>query len=366
MATGAYATLAAAKLRLIEAGVTDTSNDALITELCNDVNSWIESRCQRVLAPIPVWSSALVGAVSPAAPTLTVTGVADLHVGDDIMLGLLSGVHESTNVLGISDANFAPFSTWLGATGYDPGDRVIPTTPNGHAYENVGATGVSGSTEPTWPTTGGTAAGGPGGTGIGATAVVWQDLGAITYSLSVVPLANGYAGASPAQTIIVQDGFSAVDEGRTIVYDPGLITLAAVETAAYTGGPWGVVMVGDWFLRPTPPDPGWPFFEVILTNVPHPSTTFPIFYPGYANIRLIGPGPCTEQTAIPFVGWPAIEDTIRDIALKCVVVGFRGRTTAGTDTMTINIDGARTYESMLSYTDRMTLERHRVKVARAV
>lgn len=359
MAIGAYATLAAAKLRIYEAGTTAPTNfDTLLQELCDDVNSWIENRCQRVLAPIPTWSSTLVGAVSAAASTVSVAGIPDLHVGDDILIGLLSGVHESTNVLNIEAANFAPFETWQGATGYVNGDRVIPTSPNGHAYENTGATGISGSTEPTWPTNGGTAAGGTG--------ITWQDLGLISYDLSVVPLAYAYPDASPAQTIVVQDGFSAVDEGRTIVYDPGLITLAAVETAAYTGGPWGVVQVGDWFLRPTPVDPGWPFFEVILTNVPHPSTTFPTFYPGYANIRLIGPGPCTGQTSVPFVGWPAIEETIRDIALKCVLVGFRGRTTAGTDTMTINIDGGRTFESMLSYTDRMTLERHRVKVARAV
>lgn len=359
MAIGAYATLPAVKLRLLEAGITDTSNDALLTELCDNVNSWIESRCQRVLAPIPTWSSSLVGAVSPAASTIKVAGVTDLHVGDDIMVGLLSGTHESATVLNISAANFAPFSTWAGAIGYDPGDRVIPTSPNGHAYENTGATGVSGVTEPTWPTNGGTVAGGTG--------ITWQDLGLISYTLDIVPLVNGYADAAPCQMVMIQDGFSAVDEGRGLIYDLGIITLAAVETAPYTGGPWGRVQVGDWFLRPTPQDPGWPFFEVLLTNVPHPSTTFPVFYPGYANIRLIGPGPCTgAATAIPFTGWPVIEDAIRDIAIKCVLVAFRGRTTAGTDTQTINIDGSRTFESMLSYTDRMTLERHRVKVARAV
>lgn len=290
MAIGAYATLTPAKLRLLEAGVTDTSNDTLISELCDDVNSWIESRCQRVLAPIPAFGTTLNGGVSAGATSLVLTSVTGLHVGDDILVGLLTGTHESTNVLAIT-----------------------------------------------------------------------------SLTVTIVPLANAYSSAAPVQTVVVQDGFSALDYGMNLVYDPGLITLAAVETAPFTGGPFSRIVNGDWFLRPTPPDPGWPFFEVLLTNVPSPSSTYPVFYPGYANIRLIGPGPCTgAASASSFTGWPAIEDTIKDIALKCVVSGFRGRASSGTDTMTINIDGGRTYEAMLSYTDRMTLDRHRVKVARAV
>jgi hypothetical protein len=289
MAIGAYATLAAAKLRLIEAGVTDTSNDTLITELCGDVNSWIESRCQRVLAPIPAFGTTLNGGVSAGATSLTLTSVTGLHVGDDILVGLLTGTHESTNVLNIA--------------------------------------------------------------------------GSVA---TVVPLANAYSTLAPVQVIVVQDGFSALDYGMSLIYDPGLITLAAVETAPYTGGPFSQIVAGDWFLRPTPTDPGWPFFEVLLTNVPHATTTYPVFYPGFANIRLIGPGPCTGQTLANFTGWPAIEDAIGNIALKCVVTEFRARASGGRDTMTINVGGDRTYEAMLSYTDRMTLERHRVKVARAV
>jgi hypothetical protein len=48
------------------------------------------------------------------------------------------------------------------------GRLVIPTTPNGHTYCQIAATGVNGTTEPTWPTSGGTVSDGN---------VIWQDVG---------------------------------------------------------------------------------------------------------------------------------------------------------------------------------------------
>ncbi len=48
-AIGAYATLAAVKTR---AGITDTTDDTLITTICDQINAYIETYTQRVLAPI--------------------------------------------------------------------------------------------------------------------------------------------------------------------------------------------------------------------------------------------------------------------------------------------------------------------------
>lgn len=352
-----YATLEGAQQRLYEAGTPVPTIEApLVQSLCDDVNSWIESKTQRVLAPVTPYASTLIGAASAGATSVDVASADDLAVGDDILLGLLSGNHENLNVIVIGASSLAPYTTWTAATVYAPGAKVIPTTPNGHVYENTGTSGTSGMSEPVFPTNGGTVVDGAN--------IIWDDLGVESFPVTFgSALVYAHADDTPLQTIIVQDGFAAVDDGLSLVYDRGLITLAAVETAPYTGGPWGPVLGGDFFLRPTPVDPGWPFTEVLLTNVPHPSSTYPVFYPGYGNIRLIGPGPCTGMDLVPFQGFPAIPDAIRDVALKCVVVGFRGRTTGGTDTQIINLaDGSRSYESMLSYTDRMTLDRYRAKV----
>jgi hypothetical protein len=353
MAIGAYATLAAAKLRLTEAGVTDTSNDTLITELCGDVNSWIESRCQRVLAPIPPFGSALAASVSSGALSVSLTDVTGLNIGDDLLIGLVSGTHESAGVMQIGESPLAPYTTYATETDYALGDRVAPG--NGHIYQNTGDDGTSGVSAPAFPTNGSTVADGPD--------IVWHDLGADSFPVRLSnALLNAYGAATVCQTIYVQDGFDALEDGRLFVMSKGVVMLGALETSPYSGGPWAIVAQQDYYLRPSGPDldPGWPYTEVWMTNIPTGSA-YPVFYPGFGNIRFIGPGPCTGTTLVPGFGWPAIEDTISDIALKCVVVGFRGRTTGGTDTQTINVNGSRTFEAALSYTDRMTLDRHRVK-----
>lgn len=48
MAVGAYATLSAVKSRL---GITGTSDDALLQAILDQVNTWIETACGRVVAP---------------------------------------------------------------------------------------------------------------------------------------------------------------------------------------------------------------------------------------------------------------------------------------------------------------------------
>lgn len=365
-ATGQYATLAGAKRRIFQSGTDNTTTDTLIAELCDDVNSWIESRTQRILAPLPPFASTLVG--SAAAGDLTVnlasvTGLADgiaKYGADDLLIGLVSGTHESPDILAVGASNLGPYTAWLASTDYAIGDRVTAAPVNGHVYENTGADGTSDLTPPVFPTSGGTV---PDGTDI-----VWTDLGLDSFPVRLqAPLLNGYADATVCQTIYVQDGFDALEDGRLFVFPRGIIVLAALELSPYTGGPWGLVSPTDFFLRPSGPDldPGWPYTECWMTNIPQ-GTPFPTFYPGFGNIRFIGPGPCTDTALVPAFGFPAIPDTITDIALKCVVVGYRARSTAGTDTQTINVDGSRTFEAMLSWTDRMTLDRFRAKSMLAV
>lgn len=49
MALGEYVTLADLKLRT---GITDTTDDVLLQQICDEVNSWIESYTGRVLGPV--------------------------------------------------------------------------------------------------------------------------------------------------------------------------------------------------------------------------------------------------------------------------------------------------------------------------
>lgn len=51
-AIGTYATTAAVKARLLAAGVTDTTDDALIGTICDQVNGTVEWKTGRVLAPV--------------------------------------------------------------------------------------------------------------------------------------------------------------------------------------------------------------------------------------------------------------------------------------------------------------------------
>lgn len=55
------------------------------------------------------------------------------------------------------DSEIEEFSTpsaWAASTSYSLLDRVIPTSPNGFYYQaiSISGTGLSGSSEPTWPT----------------------------------------------------------------------------------------------------------------------------------------------------------------------------------------------------------------------
>ena len=289
-AIGSYVTLSSAKLRLLDAGVADSSNDALITALCAEVNQFIESRTGRVLAPVPVYSTTATG--TAGASQLTVASAAGIAVGDDLLIGPTTGAHEDAEVLAIS------------------------------------------------------------GTTLYLTA----------------PLLDDHA-ADPLQRIYVQDGHDALDSGRRFIVPRGIIALAALEVAPYTGGPWALGSPTDWFLRPSGPDlePGWPYTEIVWTDIPTGSS-YPVFYPGYDNIRLIGPGPCVADgmAAAPFLGWPAVPDDVRGVAENLFLAAFRARASSGGDSFSVTLDGTRTYERSMSYEDRKTLERYRAKGAQAV
>ena len=104
---GTYATLAGIQARTQN---TASADAAELQAFCDQVNSWIESVCGRVLAPIPVVKSTTVGGLAIGASSLTVASAADivnLQVEDELAIGPVTGTHESTNVIAISGTTVA-------------------------------------------------------------------------------------------------------------------------------------------------------------------------------------------------------------------------------------------------------------------
>jgi hypothetical protein len=120
-ATTPYATLAGAKQRLDPN--MGAQSDPLLQSLCDQVNGWIESKTDRILAPISAFATTLNGSVSAGASSAVLTSVIGLAVGDSLMLDLVTATpHESVTVLTIAGSTVT-FSTAL-VSGYASGKVV--------------------------------------------------------------------------------------------------------------------------------------------------------------------------------------------------------------------------------------------------
>jgi hypothetical protein len=151
-----------------------------------------------------------------------------------------------------------------------------------------------------------------------------------------------------AATTYTVDGMSAVAHGRCLPFPLGVRTLTTLEVATQTGGSFATVSAGDVFLRPADAErtPGWPYTQVWLSDL---SSSH--FYPGLGNVRLTGT-----------FGWSAIPGDLSAIALTLAVSAARERGAGGGDMVTIGIGGERTFERALSFKDRMTLDRYRLRL----
>ena len=139
------------------------------------------------------------------------------------------------------------------------------------------------------------------------------------------------------------DGFSAIANGRCLLVPNGVRSLSNFAMATGTGETPVAVTAADLVLRPLPQDrsPGWPATQIWLTDI----ASVPYFYPGYGNIVAAGT-----------FGWEAVPREIEAIAIRLVVSAWRGRSAGGGDTYTIGVEGERTFERMLSYQDKLTLQ----------
>jgi hypothetical protein len=331
VAVGTYATLTGLRTRLFGPGAGPSENDALLGEVCDEVNDFIEGFTRRVLGPIPAFSASLTANAGERVATLDSS--AGLAIGDQLLIGALDDDHEVAVVLARTP-DLSQVGDWEGETGYALDEVVEPDSPNGHTYVCVKA-GDSGSVEPTWPTDGSAVIDGD---------VVWLDRGltsaAITFRSN---LTYGYSNA-PCQRIAVLDGLAALN-GRRLHYQPGIVALAAVEFADGT-------LPTDWRLEPTSPPPGRPHTSVGLTN----GTRFPT---GRDDVRLIGPGPCVDLDDAPAFGYPLVPDAIRTVAYNLCAGRWQMKATGGAYEIAPGTDQVQVGAFMLTRTDYDTLRSFR-------
>lgn len=98
-AVGQYAQIARVKLRK---GITDISQDPLIQFLCDQANSWIETKIGRVIAPWPAFATTVTSGFGATTNTGVLTATSGLALGAAIMFGAVTGTHEHGIVSAIS------------------------------------------------------------------------------------------------------------------------------------------------------------------------------------------------------------------------------------------------------------------------
>jgi hypothetical protein len=167
-------------------------------------------------------------------------------------------------------------------------------------------------------------------------------------------LVASYAAAQPVVRVLLFDGYDALENGRLLPQSGGIVTMASLEVAFYTGGAFNLIPATDWFLRPLLRDrePGWPATELWMTDLPSAGNAAPTFSRGRANIRC---GGIVE-------GWPAVPDEITSLALNLVTTLYRRRGVGGGgDAVQTGSDGARTISLLLDANDWRTINRYSSK-----
>ena len=277
MAVGTYASLAGVKSRM---GITDTTDDAVLTTLCAQVNDFVETYCQRPIAPVPTYTSGLGAAASAGDSTVTVGDSTGLSSGDALAFGPVTGTHESASVLTVS-ANTVTLAT---------------------------------------------------------------------------ALAYAYGSNAPVERVYIFDGYDAAESGKCLPIEIGVQYVKALEVNTFSAGAGGSqgtsinfyrLPATDYHLEPQPskrPAPYWPATQLWITDVPQPGNSAPSFFPGFANTRVWGA-----------LGFPSTPDDVVGVGLNLAVAAYRARGAGGGETFTVESDGSRPFERLLSVFDRSIL-----------
>ena len=179
------------------------------------------------------------------------------------------------------------------------------------------------------------------------------------YTSAWTGLLSAYASNTAVNTAYLFDGMDVLEGGRLVPLDRGWSSVTQVRAGFYTGNTLQVIPTYDWFLRPNDADrePGWPYTELWMTDIPTSDNPVPLFQANlatragfFANIELVGQP-----------GWSAVPDDVAEVALNLTVALYRARGAGGADSFTIGEDGARTYTRMFSWSDRLVLDRYRLK-----
>lgn len=101
---------------------------------------------------------------------------------------------------------------------------------------------------------------------------------------------TGRSIGSTTTTTLTFDGWDAIENGRCMLVPQGVQSLSLLEVGAFTGDAFVTVPATDYFVRPNiqQREPGWPGFEVWMTDIPSAANTLPVFLRGYGNIRMTG------------------------------------------------------------------------------
>lgn len=124
---------------------------------------------------------------------------------------------------------------------------------------------------------------------------------------------------TPSYTL---DGYDALEDGRVLLFPRGIVSLSAVTVAPYTGATPVSIPIGDIFLQPglSQLEPGWPYTEVQMTDIPSTSNTYPYFPQGYNNIVFTGT-----------FGWLAIPADLNEAAEVLAARAYLSRQNGNAD-----------------------------------
>jgi len=176
--------------------------------------------------------------------------------------------------------------------------------------------------------------------------------------------ANGYIESMAHRVLAplgvqtyIFDGFEYLENRRLLLVPHGILTVTAVQVAAYTGQPYITVPISDIFLRPPAHqrEPGWPATEIWFTDIPSTANQYPYFPQGFDTVSVAGTW-----------GFAAIPDEITDLALTMAVRSWHARQTGQADIVGNDENGAPIVSRFVSNRDRLTLLRYAVKTVEIV
>lgn len=134
-----------------------------------------------------------------------------------------------------------------------------------------------------------------------------------------------------------------------IVIPGGIASVTSVEVAGVsqpsTGGTYTTVDPSAWGLRPSIRRAGYPYTEILLSDV----GDVPSFYRGQNTARIVGA-----------LGWPAVPRDVEGIARAASVRRYLAKASGAADLAIVGPTGNMTVLRSISTSEMKTLDRYRV------